>query len=82
MTPFTGILPGAWLLLTQNNTNTEYKHNEFMPRVGFEPTILIFEQKKTACGLDTATSVIGFGELIPGVIKNGRNSKFGIHILA
>jgi hypothetical protein len=82
MTPFTGNLPGAWLLLTQNNTNTEYKHKEIMSRVGFKPTILVFEQKKTACSLDTGTSVIGFGELIPGEIKEGRNSKFRINILA
>jgi hypothetical protein len=30
-----------------------------MPRVGFEPTIPVFEQAKTVHALDRATTVIG-----------------------
>jgi hypothetical protein len=31
-----------------------------MPRMGFEPTILVFEREKTVHALDRAAPVIGF----------------------
>jgi hypothetical protein len=44
---------------TQNNTNTE-KTQISMLRAGFEPMIPVFEQAKTAHGIDRAATVIGF----------------------
>jgi hypothetical protein len=46
-------------------TNTEqHKQNKrgqtFMPRVGFEPTIPVFDWAKTVRALDRATIVIGY----------------------
>jgi hypothetical protein len=40
---------------TQNN-----RTQTFMPRVGFEPTIPVFERAKTVHALDRAATVIGF----------------------
>jgi hypothetical protein len=36
-----------------------------MPRVGFEPTILVFERAKTVHALDRAATVIGKTLIIP-----------------
>jgi hypothetical protein len=36
-----------------------------MPRVGFEPTIPVFERAKTVHALDRAATVIGFIILCP-----------------
>jgi hypothetical protein len=57
-----GIGPSQGRYLTQN------KHKKTsMPRVGFEPTISVFEKAKTFHALDRAATVIGaqtFGPLL------------------
>jgi hypothetical protein len=41
-----------------------------MPRVGFEPTILVFKQAKTIHALDRAVTVIGTVIHHPNKIQN------------
>jgi hypothetical protein len=52
------ISPVAKPLPTQDNLNTE-ETRIFMPRVGFEPMIPVFEREKTGHALDRAVAVIG-----------------------
>jgi hypothetical protein len=52
-TPWTGDQPVARLLPTQDNKNVP------MPAVGFEPTILVFGEKKTFHALDRTANVVG-----------------------
>jgi hypothetical protein len=55
--PGRGISPSQGRCLTQ----TRNKHRQtFMPSVGFEPTIPVFERKKTFHALACADNVIGF----------------------
>jgi hypothetical protein len=45
-------------------TQTQKKHEEtFMPRMGFEPTIPVFERAKAFYALDRAAAVIGDSKL-------------------
>jgi hypothetical protein len=46
-------------LPTQDNTNTEKRGQTFMPRVGVEPTIPVFERTKTCHALDRVATIIG-----------------------
>jgi hypothetical protein len=47
-------------LPTHRTTQTQNKRTQTsMPRVGFEPATLVFEQAKTVHALDRATTVIG-----------------------
>jgi hypothetical protein len=39
--------------------HTEHKQNTFMPRVGFEPNIPVFERSMTVHALDRAATVMG-----------------------
>jgi hypothetical protein len=54
-TPWTGEQPVARPLPTHKTTRTQ----KSMPRVGFEPTIPVFERAKTVHALDCAATVIG-----------------------
>jgi hypothetical protein len=50
----------ARLLPTHRITQTQNKRTQIsMPRVGFEPTIPVFERAKTVHDLDRAATVIG-----------------------
>jgi hypothetical protein len=53
MTHWTGDLPDAMFLPTQDNT-TQKNANTSIPRVGFEPVIPVFERPKTVHELDRA----------------------------
>jgi hypothetical protein len=39
-----------------------------MPRMGFEPTIPVFERAKVVHAFDSAATVIGFSTSSPGII--------------
>jgi hypothetical protein len=59
-TPWTGEQPVARLLPTHRTTQTQNKRTHTsMPRVGFEPTISMFEWAKMVHSLDRAATVIG-----------------------
>jgi hypothetical protein len=59
-TPWMGDQPFARPLPTHKTTQTQNKRTQTsMPRVGFEPTIPVFERAKTVHDLDGATTVIG-----------------------
>jgi hypothetical protein len=53
------ISPVARPLPMQENTNTEESGQTSMPRVGFEPTIPVFERAKTFDALERAATVVG-----------------------
>jgi hypothetical protein len=60
-TPWTGDQPVARPLPTQTTTQTQNKRTQTsMPRVGFEPTILVFERPKTVHASDRAVTVTGW----------------------
>jgi hypothetical protein len=60
MTPWTGDQPVARPLPTQRTTRTYNKRTQtYMPCVGFEPTIPVFERARTVHALDRALTVIG-----------------------
>jgi hypothetical protein len=59
-TPWTGDQPVANPLPTQIPAQTQTS----MPEVGFEPTILVFEQAKIIHALNRAATVIGILEPI------------------
>jgi hypothetical protein len=50
---------------TQNNTTQNKRTQTPMSRVGFEPTIQMFERAKTVHALDSAAIVISKGKAIP-----------------
>jgi hypothetical protein len=55
-----GISPISMLLPTQGNTHTRKKREQAsMLRVGFEPTIPVFEEAKTFHGFVRSVTVIG-----------------------
>jgi hypothetical protein len=59
-TPWTGDEAAARPLPTHRTTQTQNKRTQTsMPRVGFEPTIPVFERAKTVHALDGAATVIG-----------------------
>jgi hypothetical protein len=68
-TPWTGYRPVARPLTTQTQNKSTHI---FTPRVGFEPTTLVFERAKTVHALDRAATVIGtvpcISQLIPSVL--------------
>jgi hypothetical protein len=56
----TGDQPVTRLLPTHRTTQTQNKSTQiFMPQVGFEHTIPMFERAKTVHALDRAATVIG-----------------------
>jgi hypothetical protein len=58
-TPWTGYQPVARPLPTRRTTQTQNKRTQTsMSWVGFEPTILVFQQAKIAHALDRAATVI------------------------
>jgi hypothetical protein len=58
-TPWTGISPSQGLY-THRTTQTQNKRTQtFMPRMGFEPTIPVFERANTVHALERAATVIG-----------------------
>jgi hypothetical protein len=58
-TPWTGDQPVTRPLPTHRTTQTQNKRMQtFMPRMGFEPTITVFELAKTVHALDRAAAVI------------------------
>jgi hypothetical protein len=69
-TPWTGDQSIARPLPTHRTTQTQNKRTQtFMPRVGFEPTIPVFERAKTFHALDRATTVTdGSGGIDPHII--------------
>jgi hypothetical protein len=55
-----GDQPVVRLLPTHGTTQTQNKRTQTsMPRVGFDPTIPVFERAKTVRALDSAATVIG-----------------------
>jgi hypothetical protein len=59
-TPWTGDQPVARLLPTHRTTQTQNKRAQTStPRVGFEPTIPVFEGAKTVHASECAATVIG-----------------------
>jgi hypothetical protein len=59
-TPWTGDQPIARLLPTHRTTQTQNKRTQAsMSRVGFKPTIPVFDRAKTVHALDPAAIVIG-----------------------
>jgi hypothetical protein len=63
-TPWTGDQCVSRPLLTQRTTQTQNKRTKtFMPRVGLEPTIPVFERAKTVRVLFSAAAVIGINKL-------------------
>jgi hypothetical protein len=59
-TPRTRDQPVARPLPTHRTTQTQTKRTQtFMPQVGFEPMIPVFERAKTVHALDRAATVIG-----------------------
>jgi hypothetical protein len=52
-----GDQPNARLLPTQDNTKTEQTQT-YMPQVGFEPMIPVFERAKTFYALEHVATVI------------------------
>jgi hypothetical protein len=63
-TSWTGDQPVARPLPTHRATQTQNKRTQTsMPRVGFEPTIPVFEWAKTVHALDRASTVIGIKKL-------------------
>jgi hypothetical protein len=59
-THLTGDQPVERPLPTHRTTQTQNKRTQIsMPRVGFEPTILVCKQTKTVHALDRASTVIG-----------------------
>jgi hypothetical protein len=59
-TPCMGDQPVARPLSTHRTTQAQNKRRQTpMPRVGFEPTIPVFERAKTVHALDRAVTVIG-----------------------
>jgi hypothetical protein len=61
-TPWTGDQPVARPLPTHRTTEIQNKRTQTsMPRVGFEPTIPVFERAKTVHTLDRAATVINMG---------------------
>jgi hypothetical protein len=59
-TPWNGDQPAARPLPTHRTTQTQNKRIQTsMPRVGFEPTIQVFERAKTVHALDRAVTLIG-----------------------
>jgi hypothetical protein len=59
-TPWTGDQPVARPLPTHRTTQKNKRTQTSMPRVGFEPTIPVFERSKTVHALDSAVTVIGY----------------------
>jgi hypothetical protein len=60
MTPWTGDQAAARPLPTHRKTQTQNNRTQTsMPRVGFKPTILVFERTKTVHALERAATVIG-----------------------
>jgi hypothetical protein len=60
-TPWTSYQPVARPLPTRRTTQRQNRRTQTsMPRVGFEPTIPVFERAKTVHVLDRAATVIGF----------------------
>jgi hypothetical protein len=60
MTPWTGDQPVERPLPEHRIAQTQNKRTQtFMPQVGFEPTIPVFERPKTVHALDRAVTVIG-----------------------
>jgi hypothetical protein len=55
-TPWLRDQPVARQLPRQNNTNTEKRRHTSVFRVGFEPTILVFEWAKTLRVIDRMTT--------------------------
>jgi hypothetical protein len=53
-----GISPSKAATYTQNNIHNK-RTQTCMPRVGFEPTVLVFERAKTAHIVERAATVIG-----------------------
>jgi hypothetical protein len=73
-TPWKGDQPDARQLPTHGTTQAQNKRTQTsMPRVGFEPTIPVFERAKTVHALDRVATVIGFdamySELMTSLIK-------------
>jgi hypothetical protein len=59
-TPWTGDQPVTRPLPTHRTTQTQNKRTQtFMPLLGFEPTIPVFERTKMVNALDRAATVIG-----------------------
>jgi hypothetical protein len=59
-TPWTGDQPVERPLPTHRTTQTQNKRTQtFMPRLGVEPMIPVFERAKTVHVLDRAATVIG-----------------------
>jgi hypothetical protein len=58
--PWTGDQLVVWPLPTHGRTQTQDKHTyKSMPRVGFEPTVPLFEWVSTVHALDRQATVIG-----------------------
>jgi hypothetical protein len=63
-TPWKGDQPFARPLPAHRTVQTQNKRTQtFMPQVGFEPTIPVFERAKTFHALDYLTTVIGYHNL-------------------
>jgi hypothetical protein len=63
-THWTGDQPAARPLLAHMTAQTQNKlTHTFMPRMGFEPTILAFKRVETVHALDRAVTVIGLSAL-------------------
>jgi hypothetical protein len=59
-TPWTGDLTVTRPQPTHRTAQTQNKRTQTsMPRVGFEPTIAVFERAKTVHSLDRAATVVG-----------------------
>jgi hypothetical protein len=59
-TPWTGDQPVARPPHAHRTAQTQNKHTQtYMPQVGFEPTIPVFERAKTVHALDRAATEIG-----------------------
>jgi hypothetical protein len=70
-TPWTGDQPVARPLPTQRTTQTQNKSTQTtMSRMGFEPTIPVFERANTIHALDRAATVIGCDHKLPKRIVN------------
>jgi hypothetical protein len=62
--PWTGVQPIARPLPTHRTTQTQNKNIQiYMPQVGFEPTIPMFEGAKTVLAIDRAATVIGISRI-------------------
>jgi hypothetical protein len=55
-----GELAVAWPLTAHRTAQTQNKRTQiYMPKVGFKPTVPVFEGAKTVYALDHAATVIG-----------------------